>query len=221
MKYEYIIQEQNPRLLLFFAGWASDPTPFRHYRPKDRDFIICYDYRTLEHDFLPPGIYQKIDVVGWSMGVWAASHIGPQLGIPIGHSIALNGTPFPIDAELGIHPDIWQGTLDNLSPAPLHKFCRRMCLDSNAFHQFLRITPRRPVEELAEEMRSIEKQRLSLLSPTFHWEKAIVGSNDRIIPPGNQCRTWQMLNVPFYQTEDAHYSEPMFHQYLEEVWRNN
>ena len=86
---------------------------------------------------------------------------------------------------------------------------------------FLRITPRRPVEELAEEMRSIEKQRLSLLSPTFHWEKAIVGSNDRIIPPGNQCRTWQMLNVPFYQTEDAHYSEPMFHQYLEEVWRNN
>ena len=73
MKYEYIIQEQNPRLLLFFAGWASDPTPFRHYRPKDRDFIICYDYRTLEHDFLPPGIYQKVDVVGWSMGVWAAS----------------------------------------------------------------------------------------------------------------------------------------------------
>ena len=221
MKYEYIIQEQNPHLLLFFAGWASDPTPFRHYHPKDRDFIICYDYRTLEHDFLASSVYHEVDVVGWSMGVWAASHIVPQLGVSINHSIALNGTPFPIDAELGIHPDIWQGTLDNLSPASLHKFCRRMCIDSNAFHQFLRITPRRPVDELAEEMRAITRLQDTLATPTFRWQEAVVGSRDRIIPPANQIRAWQTLGISSHTSDIAHYDEPTFQHYLQDLWTNN
>ena len=52
MKQVYIINENHPQLLLFFAGWAADETPFKQYRPKDMDYMICYDYRTLEHDYL-------------------------------------------------------------------------------------------------------------------------------------------------------------------------
>ena len=50
MKQVYIINENHPQLLLFFAGWAADETPFKQYRPKDMDYMICYDYRTLEND---------------------------------------------------------------------------------------------------------------------------------------------------------------------------
>ena len=157
MKHQYIIQSGHPRLLVFFAGWASDPTPFQDYRPAGRDYVVCYDYRTLENDFIPHGTYHEADIVAWSMGVWAASHVVPMLDVPIGKSIAINGTPYPIDAGRGIPPAIWQGTLDNLSPLSLHKFTRRMCADTEAFHRFLRVTPRRPVDELAEEMRAITR----------------------------------------------------------------
>ena len=150
MKHSYIIQSGHPRLLVFFAGWASDPTPFQNYRPAGRDYVVCYDYRTLESDFIPQGTYREADIVAWSMGVWAASHVAPMLDVPIGKSIAINGTPYPIDAGRGIPPAIWQGTLDNLSPLSLHKFTQRMCADTEAFHRFLRVTPRRPIDELAE-----------------------------------------------------------------------
>ena len=51
MKQVYIINENHPQLLLFFAGWAADETPFKQYRPKDMDYMICYDYRTLDFDY--------------------------------------------------------------------------------------------------------------------------------------------------------------------------
>ena len=221
MQYETIIQTGSPRLLLFFAGWASDATPFRGYRPGRRDYIICYDYRTLENDFLPKNTYKEVDIVGWSMGVWAASHVARTLQIPIGRSIAINGTPFPIDAEHGIPPTIWQGTLDNLSPLSLHKFTRRMCTDTEAFHRFLRVTPHRPVDELADEMRAITHMQNVLPAPTFHWQEAVVGRKDRIIPPDNQMHAWQMLNIPIHTLDIAHYDEPTFQYYLQDLWTNN
>lgn len=221
MKHSYIIQAGHPRLLAFFAGWASDPTPFQNYRPTDRDYVICYDYRTLESDFIQPDVYREVDIVAWSMGVWAASHIVPRLRIAIGRNIAINGTPHPIDAAWGIPPAIWQGTLEHLSPLSLHKFTRRMCADTEAFHRFLRVTPHRPVEELAEEMRAITHLHDVLPAPTFAWQQAIVGSNDRIIPPDNQTRAWQELNTPVTTTEIAHYDEPTFKLYLQDLWTNN
>ena len=50
MKQSYIIHEHHPRLLLFFAGWGADETPFKMYRPAASDFMVCYDYRTLDFD---------------------------------------------------------------------------------------------------------------------------------------------------------------------------
>lgn len=50
MKQVYIIKDRHPRLLLFFAGWGADETPFKDYQPADSDYMLCYDYRTLEFD---------------------------------------------------------------------------------------------------------------------------------------------------------------------------
>ena len=132
MKQLYLIHEHHPRLLLFFAGWAADETPFRHYRPQGMDYQICYDYRTLDFDAAPLRAYAEVHVVGWSMGVWAASHVLPSAGLNVASCTALNGTPHPIDERRGIPPAIYQGTLDGLTGASLHKFLRRMCADSAA-----------------------------------------------------------------------------------------
>ena len=133
--------------LLFFAGWGMDETPFMHNLPPNKDLIICYDYRSLDFDSTLLSTYEGIYVVAWSMGVWAASQVLPDSNLPLKQSIAINGTPFPIDDMRGIPPAIFEGTLNNLNEATLQKFRRRMCGSGSAFQAFLEIAPQRPVEE--------------------------------------------------------------------------
>lgn len=229
MKQSYIIHEHHPRLLLFFAGWGADETPFKMYRPATSDFLVCYDYRTLDFDASGLEEYREIILIGWSMGVWAASQTVLQLsqpdtsykGIHITNSIAINGTPYPIDEHLGIPPAIYHGTLNGLTGASLHKFLHRMCANGAAFKTFLEITPHRPLEELRDELMEIEKTYHTLQPATFHWQQAVVGDNDRIIPPANQLQAWKTLDTPVLQTEDAHYQEELFRHYLQDLWKSH
>ncbi len=221
MKQVSIIHENHPRLLLFFAGWAADETPFIHYRPQGMDFMLCYDYRTLDFDALQLKAYSGIHVVGWSMGVWAASHVVPTLGLNIGSSTAINGTPFPIDARRGIPPAIWRGTLEGLTGASLHKFLRRMCADNTAFRHFLSRSPHRPLEEVRDELACITRQCAEQPVPALKWTEVVVGNNDRIIPPSNQLNAWHELGTAAMQTEDAHYQESLFRHHLQDRWTND
>ena len=217
MKYEWIKQEGNPRLLMFFVGWAADATPFRTYDPEGRDLVVCYDYRNLDLD-LNVESYDVVDIVGWSMGVWVASQVAPTLGVPIGQAIALNGTPDPIDSRRGIHPHTWQATLDGLTPESLHKFCRRMCADQAAFQDFLRVTPRRPFDEVVEELCILGGEVLLRPTSNMYWTLAIAGARDRIFPAANVVRAWEERGSIVVTTEDAHYSAPMFRFYLQDIW---
>ncbi|MDR0962214.1 MAG: DUF452 family protein [Mediterranea sp.] len=236
MKQTFIVNEGNPRLLLFFAGWGADETPFKEYRPQGCDYLICYDYRTLTFDSSLLDGYNEVNVVGWSMGVWAATHVLGKLSgetsgrLPrLNRSVALNGTPFPADETRGIPPAIYRGTLEGLTGASLNKFLRRMCKDGAAYKAFLQVTPRRPLEELRDELIAIEKVAASQPLPAFHWTKAVVGTDDRIIPPANQLNCWQELSQLSPSLLDAceaceglaHYDEPMFHHYLQEAWTND
>lgn len=225
MKQIYLIQQRHPRLILFFAGWGADETLFKAYRPQHCDLMLCYDYRTLDFDRSVLDSYKEVYVIGWSMGVWAASEILPDLHLPIIGSTAINGTPFPIDEQRGIPPAIFRGTWEGLTGASLHKFLRRMCADSTAFKAFLQVTPRRPLDELKDELEAIMKYEADKCEapsePAFRWQNAIVGSADRIIPPANQVRAWQSSGTPVVETTDAHYQEEVFHHYLEELWTND
>lgn len=245
MQQEYLIHEHHPRLLVFFAGWAADATPFRSYRPAGCDLMICYDYRSLEFDASVLEGYREVNVVGWSMGVWAATRCVSRWPLRPKCAIAINGTPWPIDDRRGIPAAIYQGTLDGLSGASLHKFLRRMCADSAAFRAFLEVTPRRPLEELREELADIaeeygrqgqvderrvderqdDEERVDKgqadVQQGFCWTEAVVGGNDRIIPPANQEQAWLQLGIPVRRTEDAHYQESLFRHYLQDRWTND
>ncbi|KAA3947734.1 DUF452 family protein, partial [Bacteroides ovatus] len=47
MKQHFIIKNNQKHLLLFFAGWGMDETPFLTIHPTDKDWMICYDCRSL------------------------------------------------------------------------------------------------------------------------------------------------------------------------------
>ena len=96
MKQVYIIKKNNPKLLLFFAGWAADETPFKQYCPQGMDYMICYDYRTLDFDTSILEQYRQVNVVAWSMGVWAAPIALASVPKEKLLLIAFNGTITPI-----------------------------------------------------------------------------------------------------------------------------
>ncbi|MDR1004937.1 MAG: DUF452 family protein [Prevotellaceae bacterium] len=231
MKQVFIVQENHPALLLFFAGWGADETPFKAYRPQQADYMVCYDYRTTDFDASLLAGYTTMDVVGWSMGVWAASQVIGRL-LAGGTALprcrmcrAVNGTPFPVDDGLGIPKEIYRGTLEGLSGASLNKFLRRMCGSADAYREFLAVTPRRPLEELREELIAIEEAARATSLPENIWNTALVGGSDRIIPPENQQRAWKKIQTDYpeqfgtceVRPELPHYSRLLFHEIFQSV----
>lgn len=215
MKQHFIIRSNSKHLLLFFAGWGMDETPFTDMHPADSDWMICYDYRSLEFDESLLKGYSEITLVGWSMGVWAASRIMELYpGLPVSRSIAINGTIYPIDESKGIAPTIFEGTLQGLTEQTLQKFQRRMCGSSAEYKIFQSVAPQRPVEELKEELAAIQKQCLSSDASDFRWQKAVIGRNDRIFTPENQRRAWETNVELIEESEAAHYQRELFQTVL-------
>lgn len=210
MNQTFIHKANNPQLTVFFLGWGMDEKPFAGYAPQDADLMVCYDYRTLDWDetlLLP---YKEIRLIGWSMGVWAASQVMAHPTLPITQSIAINGTPYPIDEARGIAPAIFEGTLNGLNEATLQKFRLRMCGSATAYKEFAEVAPRRSVEELKEELAAIGQQYKELPTSPFVWDKALIGNADRIFLPDNQARAWQGTSTATACAEAAHYSTELF-----------
>ena len=215
MKQHFIIKNNQKHLLLFFAGWGMDETPFLTIHPTDKDWMICYDYRSLAFDTDLLETYSQITLIAWSMGVWAASQIMKQYPhLPVSQSIAINGTLYPIHATKGIMPSVFEGTLQGLNEQTLQKFQRRMCNSSTDYKAFQTIAPKRPVEELKEELAAIRQQCLSSVSSDFIWHKAIVGKNDRIFLPEYQETAWRNKVDSLVHVEAAHYQQELFYEVI-------
>jgi biotin synthesis protein BioG len=207
---QYIVHQNHPTLVLLFAGWGADAHLFSCYRPKDADFMICYDYRSLLFDEALLSAYTSVQVIAWSMGVWAASRVLEQTHLPIVSACAVNGTIWPMDDTRGIPTAIFKGTLAGLNPLTIKKFQRRMTSSAQEHRDFMLHAPQRPLEELREELAAIEQQVTDAPMATFQWTKAWVGMQDRIIPIVNQLTAWQELGVAVEQYDEPHYSEPLF-----------
>ena len=220
MKYHWIHRAHQPRLTLFFAGWGMDATPFEHLQPVDSDLLLCADYRSLEFD---PSVwqgYEEMRVVAWSMGVWAASVVLPRWAAAAPSevrtlprwvdSVAINGTPMPVDDRYGIPEAIFRGTLEGLDVRHLEKFYRRMCVTRESLSFFLAHRPQRTVNELRDELQAIgeaawrspqvQEMVAAPCSPqvreteaAFDWRRSLVGSRDLIFPSDSQQAAWEQL----------------------------
>ncbi len=190
MNLKIISAAGNKRLILIFSGWGTDPAPFRRLSVEGYDIAVVWDYRTEIADTADIEGYEEIVVVGWSFGVVSATRFmksNPRL--PVTSTIAINGTTYPVDDQLGIPEAIFSGTLAGLSDDTLRKFYRRMSGSSDAFREFMAQPPERAIEELKEELKSIAARESVDGS---RWDVAIVSENDRIIPAENQKRAWTL-----------------------------
>lgn len=219
MKQVFLKREGNPRLLLFFAGWGADELLFNRPVAQGYDYLLCFDYRTLDFEESRIEGYKEIYLMAWSMGVWVASRTLTQRHWPIVKSLAVNGTVCPIDDAKGIPQAVFEGTLQGFSADTLVRFRRRMCGSIAAVKAFLSHAPYRPLEELRDELEALKQAPGAEEIPVFCWDKALIGMEDRIFPAENQLQAWQGVEV---DTRDiAHYDESLFDRLLsgkEEGW---
>ena len=182
-----------------------DATPFAQLKKDGFDILALYDYTGFENgdtnrrelDSLAnmAAAYSEIVVVAWSFGVRiAAEFLRRSIStLPVTGAIAVNGTTVHIHSSCGIPESIFNGTLQNLSPANVRKFNRRMFASAADFATYTAHATQRSFESLLAELRTFAK-----LPPVPHrnlFSMAIIGSADAIFPPANQLEGWRGATV--------------------------
>lgn len=218
MIYRYIDKTDSNRVTLFFAGWGMDITPFRDIKSNDSDIIICYDYTTLNNvEDLKCELtqYSEIKVVAWSLGVYAAELVIPQLNVDIVKLVAINGTPIPIDDTYGIKVVNFKGTIENANEQGIALFNRRMCHKRDMLAIYNQNPTQRSANDLKTELEAVYNRFFSNQnSNTVIWSRAIVGERDLIFTTDAQLKYWESINTTISIVDIAHYNNNIFIQEL-------
>lgn len=186
MQFKWLKKENNKKLIVFFNGWGMNETPVQHLNSEDFDILMLYDYRNVDFD-LGQFDFNKYDekyLICWSMGVYSANLFKDELK-DFDKKIAINGTNKVIDDDFGIPKKIYKVTVKFLNADSLDKFIKNM-FDGGKLNPNITIT--RTLEELKDELISIQNIELN---DELKFDKAIISSNDRIIPTKNQLNFWQ------------------------------
>ncbi len=201
METHWLRRNGNGRLALFVLGWAADQRIVEGAVPEGCDAVAVYDFRRLETLAIPS--YSEIYLFAWSFGVRVAEEIlGEKKPV---RSVALNGTPRPVDERFGIAPRRMAATLRGLAAGGMEAFERRTY---GEYYDGLRdvLSPR------GLEANILELNELCALAgrPSkycIEWDKAIVGAQDLIFTPENQLAFWghraELLPLPHYPFGNA------------------
>ena len=211
MNIDFLRRSGSPTLELFFAGWGMDSRPFAWAADSphtaDCDFAVCYDYTDIQLDKVNQANaqlhgYSKVRVRAWSLGVYAASLVLPDMGCAISTAVAINGTLWPVDDELGIPHAVYDATAANLTAESLERFNRRMCGAHRAVFEQRR--PLRTVDSLRAELLHIRECAADRTRPQFTgWTQAVLSSRDKIFPIANMRRAWSA--TPQLELDEPHY----------------
>jgi biotin synthesis protein BioG len=201
MKAEWIVRNDSRDLLLFFNGWGMDRRVadwlVSAWPGDERDIAVLYDYRDLT---LPAWLGEamaearSLDLVAWSLGVWAAANARLE---KIDRAVAINGTPTPVDAERGIPPEIFAGTLEGWNDANRKRFERRMTGGIPPEIVEASRSDRAAADQQAE-LRSIGEAVAGFPSGSsapWKFSKALTGGRDLIFSAENQRRAWREAGV--------------------------
>lgn len=206
MKSCLLSHSRSPRLIMLFAGWASDPRLFRGLSHDGYDLLVVWDYTDETLDAALDG-YEEICVLGWSYGVYFAGRfIGRHRSLPITARVAVNGTMHPIDSDLGIAPEMFSATLDSLSYSALAKFYRRMCGGAARMSRAEGYLPERTLDSVRGELAAIGERYAAEGAPDVEWDYAFISRNDLIFPPDSQRRAWSG-KAEIVELDEPHYPD--------------
>jgi hypothetical protein len=184
-------REKNNHLVVFFGGWGSDENMFVPLCTEEFDFIMFYNYSADEALVLPETKkYERITLIGWSLGVWAAEYFTSKTKIIPDVSIAVNGTPLPAHDQYGIPLNVFEGTLNNLTEENIEKFYLRVFGDKKTYLINADRVPKRTIKSLHDELRWLYNRIMEQREPGFKWTYAVSSEKDRVFPAENLKSYW-------------------------------
>lgn len=219
MEQTWMRRDGNRQAVLFFAGWNASPELLDFEPREGYDYLLCWNYRSLEADwtFLPR--YDSVRLLAWSFGVRMAEVFLPSLGkVKWEGKAAVNGTPFPVHDRYGIDKSIFKKTLEGFSEPVWLKFMRNMSAGSGQ-ESFVRekIGQRRTWEDAKAELDFLAdtvlagESRGGLLSETeVFWDKAFVSRFDLIFPPSRQMEAWRKVRTETVLRNSEHFDSALF-----------
>jgi biotin synthesis protein BioG len=204
----WLVQENRTSCILFLAGWAMDPSPFRSIPTVDHDLLMVYDYRQVDPSdiLMLTKQYDCLHLVAWSMGVWIAGRFFSAWQDRFASATAVNGTLTPIDDQGGIPPKAFAAMISGFSPAALEGFYHDMFDRQDQAARFLRRKPRRTPESVLTELQTLQQMYGERGPGDDIFGRKVVGARDRIFPARSQLHSWGKANCerikaahfPFY-----------------------
>ena len=184
-------REKNDNLVVLFGAWGTDENVFVPFCNDEFDFILFYNYSADQALVLPEmKIYRKIVIIGWSLGVWAAEYLSPSTGIVADVTIAVNGTPVPLDDHFGIPAHSFVESLNNITEESMDKFYYRMFGNRRTYNLNSEKIPHRTLESVHVEMRWLYNRIMEQKDPGLRWDYAVTSESDRIFPSENVISYW-------------------------------
>ena len=185
-------RDKNKHLVVFYGAWGTDENVFLPLCNDEFDFILFYNYSADEALVLPEmKTYEKITLIAWSLGVWAAEYLSRKTGIIPDVTIAVNGTPIPADNRYGIPLNIFENTLENISEENIDKFYTRIFGDKKTYTANLERIPRRTVKSLHDEFRWLYNRIMEQKEPGFRWDYAATSKINKVFPSKNLKSYWK------------------------------
>ncbi len=167
MKHVWIRKNGARRLVVFFSGFACDADFLKEEDiPEGCDAVAFYDYRSLNFD-IDVSAYPEIGVAAWSFGVWVADFFSEKLSRADARA-AVCGSPYPVDANMGIPPKIFNATLNAFDETSREKFYSRVCGGARNVGLKIRLS-KRSAGELREELETLGKAFFEMPSPKPRW----------------------------------------------------
>ncbi len=198
MRYFWLNQKNNSKLILFMNGWAMDESAVNHLDYGDYDILTINDYREFnlnlaEFDFSK---YEKKYLTGWSMGVYV-SNLFYDILKDFDKKIAISGTNKIIDNNCGIPVKIYDYTIKYFNSESKEKFLKNIFLNEKKD-----VIINQTTKELQDELISIKNIKFD---NSLKFDKAIVSKKDIIVPTKNQLNFWKNEKAEIIEIDAPHY----------------
>ena len=202
MKAQWLQQRGADHLILVFGGWALGATPFAHLKGA-ADVLLLSDYQSLDFDWKALPAYGRRSLIAYSFGVAAAGHALAQIPLDFDRKVAVCGSLYPADDQLGIPVERVHQTADNLTETSLRQFARRAGSSLPEEHD---------IAALIAELRAVMARGPA---PDLGFERIWLGRNDRIFPPEALAAAWQDQAEQVRWLETGHTPFAAFGDWLE------
>jgi len=203
----WLYRINSDKLIVFYNGWGMDENPFLHLKSDEYDVVMFYDYSSLPEKKIIFQEYKNIFHIGFSFGVFIMGLLFQNEIININNSnfFLINGSFKMISKDYGIHPKIFESTLENLSETGVIPFYKNMFFDKKDFQIFMNNKPGRDFnDQLRELLRLKELCESDIFSQSFV-KSALICRWDKIIFPIAQKKFCNEKSISYKEIDSGHF----------------